>query len=107
MQALVESVNAATSSPAHRDLYESFIGALFFGVPNRGLNSTVLNAIVEGQVNERLIQSLEADSTVLKYLHQGFTTSFDNKKYQFFSYFEKRTTIAAVVNSRSNPSLAL
>lgn len=91
-QALVEAASNAAASPAHKNLYESFIGALFFGVPNQGLNDRFLHDIVKGQPNQRLISSLDPESTTLKMLHQGFTTHFDKKKYQFYSYYEKRLT---------------
>jgi len=86
------------SSPAHKDLYESFIGALFFGVPNRGLNDKFLHEIVRGQPNQYLIQSLDPESSELRRLHEGFTTIFDKTKYKFYSYYETRVTALSEVS---------
>jgi len=85
-------------SPAHKDLYESFIGALFFGVPNRGLNDKFLHEIVRGQPNQYLIQSLDPESSELRRLHEGFTTIFDKTKYQFYSYYETCVTALSEVS---------
>lgn len=96
-QALVDAA-VAVSSPAHKDLYESFIGALFFGVPNRGLNDKFLHEIVRGQPNQYLIQSLDPESSELRRLHEGFTTIFDKTKYKFYSYYETRVTALSEIN---------
>ena len=97
-QALVETATNAAVSPEHRNLHESFIGALFFGVPNRGLNDKFLQEIVKGQPNQNLIHSLDPNSSELRMLHDGFTRLFDRKKYQFYSYYEIRPTELSRVN---------
>lgn len=91
-QALVEAATHADASPPHKNLRDSFVGALFFGVPNRGLNDKFLHDIVHGQPNQKLISSLDPVSPELAALHRGFTALFDRKKYQFYSYYETRVT---------------
>jgi hypothetical protein len=88
----VEAATHSDASAAHKSLHDSFIGALFFGVPNRGLNDKFLHEIVKGQPNGNLIRSLDPESSELRMLHQGFTTLFDRKRYQFYSYYETRQT---------------
>lgn len=97
-QALVEAASNAAVSSAHKNIHDSFIGALFFGVPNRGLNDKFLHEIVKGQPNQNLIRSLDPESSELRMLHQGFTTVFDRKKYQFYSYYETRQTQLSRIN---------
>ncbi|KAF2799767.1 TPR-like protein [Melanomma pulvis-pyrius CBS 109.77] len=97
-QALVEAATHADTSPPHKNLHDSFVGALFFGVPNRGLNDKFLHDIVHGQPNQKLISSLDPVSPELAALHRGFTALFDRKKYQFYSYYETRVTQLSEIN---------
>jgi len=89
---LVEAASNADDSPQHKNLRDSFVGALFFGVPNLGLNDKFLQEIVRGQPNQKLINSLDPVSPELSALHRGFTELFDRKRYHFYSYYETRET---------------
>ncbi|KAJ5675776.1 hypothetical protein N7462_008673 [Penicillium macrosclerotiorum] len=59
---------------------ESFInnvqGALFFGVPNHGMNVEVLEAMIRGQPNEALLNSIGYQSTTLQKLSRDFKSEY-------------------------------
>jgi predicted alpha/beta hydrolase family esterase len=50
----------------HRALLDSIYGALFFGVPNQGMEIASLVPIVKDQPNEALLNSLGKESQILR-----------------------------------------
>ncbi|KAK0751417.1 hypothetical protein B0T18DRAFT_387548 [Schizothecium vesticola] len=52
------------------------IGALFFGVPNRGMDNSALLAILGSQPNQELLRSLSVNSPFLKRQSQDFPSIF-------------------------------
>lgn len=59
--------------PEYRELCESVYSIILFGAPHRGLNTTALEALVQGKRRERLIKDLKYDSSFLQNLNKGFS----------------------------------
>lgn len=53
-------------------LHDSIYGALFFGVPNNGMDISSLIQMVKGQPNEALVHSLGKESQILRNQSRDF-----------------------------------
>jgi len=58
-------------------LIDSIYGALFFGVPNNGLDISSLIPMVEGQPNQGFLHSLSKESQILRNQSREFPKAFD------------------------------
>jgi hypothetical protein len=62
-------------------------GAIFFGVPNLGMEQTHLQTMVQGQPNETLVQDLSRNSNYLLRLDESFSgTAYLSKLTLFWAY---------------------
>ncbi|KAI9776530.1 MAG: hypothetical protein M1839_009511 [Geoglossum umbratile] len=84
-QALVRMVDG---NPVDRENFYATYGALFFGVPNRGLRTEYLRAIVKNQPNEGLVVSLDPESDFLRRLHEDFCSKFRFRDSRIISFYE-------------------
>jgi hypothetical protein len=71
----------------------SIRGMLFFGVPNQGMESEHLRAIVRGKPNEDLINILGKDSQVLRRLHKDFREALPFQDCEVYSFYETRMSL--------------
>jgi hypothetical protein len=78
-----------------QDNLKAIYGALFFGVPSRGIKIEHLLPMVQGQPNEHLIQNLAPDSKYLRRLHESFRSGFSFQEIVFI-YETERTKTAKV-----------
>ena len=67
---------------------KSTCGALFFGVPNRGMDIESLIPIVGDQPNRALLESLGRNSEFLRAQAVNFPRVFSFTDSQVFSFFE-------------------
>lgn len=84
-------------------------GIVMFGVPNLGMHQSHLQAMVEGQANETLVQDLsrENGSSYLRQLNKAFNgLSFLKTTCTYWAY-ETKETSTAVVSSREQKSFLL
>jgi hypothetical protein len=74
---------------------------MFFGVPNRGLETSSLTSLVKGQPNEDLVRNLDPSSRFLSLLHEMFYSHFTFEDSKIICIFETKMTPTVEVRSRS------
>jgi hypothetical protein len=92
----------ALANKIERDdpILKSMRGAVFFGVPNLGMEQKHLMAVVDGQPNRALIADLSPNSLYLQQLNVQFNgISFLQKSLLFWGYETKRSPTVAVSES--------
>jgi hypothetical protein len=102
-QALIEACKPG-SSETDKELAQSCIGILFFGVPNQGLNSDSLISLVKGQGNKQLLQELSNPSKYVLNLVNEFSRCYDHvmrKRCIIVSFYESKDTPAFVIRLSS------
>lgn len=97
-QAPFQAARSAEIKPRDKEILDYFAGALFLGLPNRGLDYEFLPTVVQGQPNYNLTRFLDPESAELKTLQDRFTMYFSRKKELFFGYYEMRETPLAKVS---------
>lgn len=63
-------------------------GALFFGVPCRGMNIDSLRPMVSGQPNESFLMNLARDSELLMMKSESFCKAFNFESSKVLSFYE-------------------
>ncbi|KAF8534800.1 ankyrin repeat-containing domain protein [Trichophaea hybrida] len=91
-EALVQASHGSVQSPMHNDVFKSTYGAIFFGVPNRGLRVDELRYMVRGQPIQTLINELAPGASYLGRLHRDFVREFRDMKAEFISCYETKLT---------------
>jgi hypothetical protein len=86
MQALVQMQDG--DNEMDKNNFNATYAALFFGVPNRGLNITYLWAIVKEQPNKALVATLDPTSDYLRQLHRNFCEKFKFVDSKIISFYE-------------------
>lgn len=87
-----------------KSILRSIYGAIFFGVPNQGLNISSLRAMVEDQSNRYFLESLGLESDLLKKQQRKFPEAFgfkDSEIYCFYETLESNTAIQVSLCSGS------
>ncbi|RDW88650.1 hypothetical protein BP6252_00682 [Coleophoma cylindrospora] len=79
-----------------RDVLTSIYGALFFGVPNQGMDIKSLIPMVEGQVNQALLHSISNESQLLRNQSRKFEKAFDFADSQIVCFYETVTSPTAI-----------
>jgi hypothetical protein len=64
----------SNDDPADKANFESTYAALFFGVPNQGMDISSLIPMVDGQDNLRFLMNFGEESELLRELHRDFMT---------------------------------
>ena len=77
-------------------LLSSIYGALFFGVPNQGMDIESLIPMVENQVNQALLHSLGSESQVLRGQRREFQKAFDSRESKIVCFYETVTSPTAI-----------
>jgi hypothetical protein len=75
----------------------SCAGLFLFGVPNQGLNQTVLATLVKDQMNEPFIKNLGIGSELLRQTFQNFIRGFGHLNCQIITFYETQETETVVV----------
>jgi hypothetical protein len=84
-----------------QDLLRAIRGALFFGVPNQGMNITSLIAMSHGEANENFCRTLGADSPILRDMVWEFPKAFPFEDSRIISFYEtKLSPTAQIVRTR-------
>lgn len=89
---------AAEGSPDDKKVFRSCYAVMFFGVPNRGLETSSLNTMVKGQPNEDLIRNLHPDSSFLSMLHQRFLERFILEDSKIICIYETKYSATTEVS---------
>lgn len=77
-------------------MLKTVFGALFFGVPNHGMDITALGTMVRGQPNEQLVTQLGPDSDVLDRLATDFERVFNFSDSRILCFCETALSPTAV-----------
>jgi len=72
--------------------FEAAYGALFFGVPNQGMDITSLMPMVQDQPNEGFLHSLTAEGDYLRKQANAFQVAFSTKKFDILCFYETEQT---------------
>jgi hypothetical protein len=83
----------------HQALLGSVYGALFFGVPNQGMEITSLVPMVKDRPNEALLHSLGKESQILRNQSREFPKAFDSRDSEIFCFYETEMSPTAVLVS--------
>jgi protein SERAC1 len=82
-------------------------GALFFGVPSRGMDISSLVPMVGNQPNRQFLDSLDKESAILQEQRARFPGVFDFKDSEIISFFEtQKSPTAKRVSRPGSPCLA-
>jgi protein SERAC1 len=92
-QAIIQMRNASTDDP---DILNSIYGALFFGVPNQGMDIKSLIPMVENQVNQGLLHSISNESQLLRKQTRDFPKAFDFPESKIVCFYETVTSPTAI-----------
>jgi hypothetical protein len=74
----------------------SIYGALFFGVPNRGMEVESLLAMSSGQANENMLRMLDKSSSILRDLARSFSAAFPFHDSVIISFYETKLSPQAI-----------
>jgi hypothetical protein len=72
----------------HRAILDATYGALFFGVPNEGMDIKSLAAMVKDQPNQALLHSLGKGSQLLRNQSREFPKAFDYEDSEIVCFYE-------------------
>ncbi|PYH69627.1 uncharacterized protein BO88DRAFT_443625 [Aspergillus vadensis CBS 113365] len=72
----------------HQALLSAVRGAVFFGVPNLGMEHSELEAIVHDKPNGVLIRDLSTTSNFIHQLSEAFSTNHFHERFKFFWAYE-------------------
>lgn len=84
------------SNKTYKTLFEHFKGAVFFGVPNLGMEQKYFHTIVGNNANQHLVDDLDRGSNYLTQLHKEFEDSCltDNIRY----YWAYETSLSPTIS---------
>jgi protein SERAC1 len=77
-------------------LLDSIYGALFFGVPNEGMEISSLIPMVKGQPNQALLHSLGKESQILRNQCREFPKAFGYPDSEIVCFYETEMSPTAV-----------
>ncbi|RDW58335.1 hypothetical protein BP5796_12265 [Coleophoma crateriformis] len=83
------------SGQANSNLFRHTQGALFFGVPNEGMDIASLIPMVEDQPNEAFLHTLHPESELLRKQSRQFQEIFNSPATTIFSFYETKTSPTA------------
>ncbi|KFZ11275.1 hypothetical protein V502_07637 [Pseudogymnoascus sp. VKM F-4520 (FW-2644)] len=78
------------------DALNFIYGALFFGVPNQGMDITSLIPMVESQFNQTLLHSLSTTSDILLKQSRRFPEAFDFPESRIMCFYETVASPTAI-----------
>jgi predicted alpha/beta hydrolase family esterase len=100
---LKEAILQLANSP--NDLYQVLLsrtrGAVFFGVPNLGMEQSHFRTIVQNNANEALIDDLARNSNYIRRLNDSFSGSSLNARLKCYWAFETTESHTTVVSGQS------
>ena len=78
------------------DILGSIYGALFFGVPNQGMEIESLIPMVKNQFNQVLLHSLSNESQLLRNQSRDFLKAFDFPESKIVCFYETVASPTAI-----------
>jgi hypothetical protein len=98
---MVEAHNRSSNNPEYSSFLSCVHGALFFGVPCHGMQTSAIEAMVKSQPNSSLLDSLKTESPTLQKLGRNFDREFgsgDKPKDIFYFHETKHSPSARQVS---------
>jgi hypothetical protein len=96
---LKEAISQLANNP--NDLYQSLLGrvrgAVFFGVPNLGMEQSHFRTIAQNNPNEALIDDLARNSNYIRRLNESFSGLSFNSRMRCYWAFETSESHTSVV----------
>jgi protein SERAC1 len=99
-QALIQMKNG---NDEDQDNLKATYGALFFGVPNQGMDISSLVPVVGDQPNRYFLESLGPESDLLQEQRATFPKVFDFRDSEIISFFETKLSPTALEVSLIKP----
>lgn len=96
-------IGLAAYSDQRFSVIRNVISVINFGVPHRGMETSQLLAMVDGQPNSDLVQDLAPKSSYLECIENAFNGIQLLRKFTVISFYETKTTKTVVVSSENNP----
>jgi len=81
---------------ASQNILYLIYGALFFGVPNQGMDIKSLIPMANDQPNQALLHSLGTESQVLRELGRQFPKAFNFGDSEIVCFYETRASPTAI-----------
>ncbi|KAJ5820318.1 hypothetical protein N7474_005909 [Penicillium riverlandense] len=91
-----EALLQEKADPELGSFLDNLHGALFFGVPSHGMNIKALEAMIKGQPNESLVNSISYQSQTLQKLSRKFKSKFANRKPKIIYFYEMEPSFSPV-----------
>lgn len=89
-------------------MINSLLGTVFFGVPNKGMKTSHLLPMVDGQPNGRLVHILSPASEFLPALDEQFSGIATHKRIKIMSVYETKQSLTTQVRlPKANVALFL
>lgn len=82
-----------------RQMMRHVVGAVFLGVPSRGMETQALMTIASGQPNEGLVRDLTTGSDYLQYLDDRFFEVARRGRMELFWGYETKTSPTVAVST--------
>ncbi|KAI1877910.1 uncharacterized protein JN550_000092 [Neoarthrinium moseri] len=79
---------AQSVKPAEKDVAQSLLGCIMFGVPNLGMHNGSLLPMTEGRPNETFARTLGVESHYLPVLDEDFSIQFTQQKVPMIAIYE-------------------
>lgn len=86
----------ASKNEEDEQILKATYGAMFFGVPSRGMNIDSLRPMVSGRPNETFLINLGRDSEFLMMKNELFCKAFKSKDSNVLSFYETEQSPTAV-----------
>lgn len=96
-------VGLAAYSDQRFSVIRNVISVINFGVPHKGMETSQLLAMVDGQPNSELVQDLAPKSSYLECIENAFNGIQLLRKFTVISFYETKTTKTVAVSSENNP----
>jgi hypothetical protein len=81
---------AADESSSHEHKFlDSVHGAMFFGVPNQGMETDAFHSVVKDQPNKSLVANLEKQTDYLRKQSQQFNKIIKKLRLDMIYFFEE------------------
>ena len=89
---------------AYKSLLNRIRGAIFFGVPNLGMEQAHFQTVVRNNPNEALVDDIGRNSNYLRRLNEAFTgASFETSLKCFWAFETSESPTLSVCGSHSLP----
>lgn len=88
---MIGAIDSATDNPSRTHKFlDSVHGAMFFGVPNQGMQTGAFHSVVKDRPNKSLVTNLEKDSDYLTKQSKHFNKAIENHCLDMLYFYEEK-----------------